>query len=423
MQSQISEISSVMVQVSVEVPWADVERAMEGSYSELGRTAKVRGFRPGKVPRNVLKQLFGPRVIRDVVQNLVEAGLGQAVQKHQLTVVAVPPMESAPEFKQGEPLAFTAKVEVRPKIENVDIDGLSLVRESAVVTEEQVNEAIEQLRQQNAALKVPEPARASEEGDILTCDYKVSVDGTERADLAASDRPVDLSSGLLPELKAALLGKNVGESARAEVTFPADQGGEFANKVGVFELQVKEIKAKVLPALDDEFAKDVEHASLEDLKQKTRARLEESAKQNSESALREQVVEKVLEKNPIEVPPSLVSQQQQSMLQEYVRMIRMTGQRMDLGDDFMKTTQENAERRVRAALLLGAIARLNGVKVESADFDKRLTEMAERSGKHVAKLRAEIQGEQREVLESQLLEEKLLEYLLARATITESAAT
>jgi trigger factor len=421
MQSQISEISSVMVQVSVEVPWADVERAMEGSYSELGRTAKVKGFRPGKVPRTVLKQLFGPRVKRDVVNNLIEAGLGKAVEQHQLTVVSVPPMETVPEFKQGEPLAFTAKLEVRPKIDQVDIDGLSLVRESVAVTDAQVDEAIERLRQQNGELKAPEPARASQDGDVLTCDYRVSIEGSDRPDLAATARPIDLAGGLLPELKTALTGKSVGDKASADVTFPADQGGEFAGKVGTFNLEIKEIKEKVLPALDDEFAKDLEHASLDELKQKTRARLEDTAKQNADSALREQVVDKVLEKNPIDVPPSLVAQQQQAMLQEYVRMIRMTGQRMDLGDDLMTTTKENAERRVRAALLLGAIARLNGIKVEGADLDKRLGEMAEKSGKHVAKLRAEMQGEQREVLESQILEEKLLEYLLGRATITESA--
>lgn len=421
MQSQISEISSVMVQVSVEVPWADVEKAIEGSYSELGRTAKVKGFRPGKVPRNVLKQLFGPRVKRDVVNNLVEAGLGRAVEQHKLTVVAVPPMEAVPELKTGEPLSFTAKIEVRPKIDQVDIDGLTLVREKSAVSDTEVNEAIERLRQQNAELKAPEPARASQEGDILTCDYRVSIEGQDRPELAANDRPIDLAGGLLPELKAALLGKNVGDKTRAEVTFPAEQGGEFAGKGGAFDLEIKEIKAKVLPNLDDEFAKDLEHASLAELQEKTRARLEDTAKQNAENALREQVVDKVLEKNPIDVPPSLVAQQQQAMLQEYVRMIRMTGQRMDLGEDLMTTTKENAERRVRAALLLGAIARLNGIKVESADVDKKLAEMAERSGKHVAKLRAEMQGEQREMMESQILEEKLLEYLLGRATITESA--
>jgi trigger factor len=284
-----------------------------------------------------------------------------------------------------------------------------------------VDEALEHLRQQHAELKVVEPARPSEDGDILTCSYTVSIEGAERPDLAANDRPIDLAGGLLPELKAALLGKNVGDKAEAEVTFPAEQGGEFAGKKGTFHLEIKEIKGKVLPTLDDEFAKDVDAASLDELKQKTRARLEDSAKQSADSELREQVVEKVLEKNPIEVPPSLVNQQQQAMLQEYIRMIRMTGQQMNFGEDLMKTTKDQAEKRVRAALLLGAIARLNGIKVEAADIDKRLQEMADRSGKHVAKVRAELQGEQREMLESQVLEEKLLEYLLGRATITESA--
>ena len=129
----------------------------------------------------------------------------------------------------------------------------------------------------------------------------------------------------------------------------------------------------------------------------------------------------MLEKNPIELPPSLVAQQQQAMLQEYVRMIRMTGQRPDLGDDLMSETKENAERRVRAASCSARSRGSTGSSVEAADVDKRLEEMAERSGKHVAKLRAELQGEQREMLESQILEEKLLEYLLGQATITESA--
>src|ERR1700754_1349332 len=113
MESQISEISPVLVQVSVEVPWIDVEKAIEGNYSQLGRTAKVKGFRPGKVPRNVLKQLFGARVKQEVLSNLVEPGLSNAVTQHKLNVVNVPPLETAPELKQGEPLKYTAKVEVR----------------------------------------------------------------------------------------------------------------------------------------------------------------------------------------------------------------------------------------------------------------------------------------------------------------------
>ncbi len=421
MQSQISELSKVFVQISVEVPWSDVEKAMEGSYSELGRTAKVRGFRPGKVPRNVLKQLFGARVRQEVLNNLVESGLGQAVEQHQLAVVAVPPLESTPQLKQGEPLTFTAKLEVRPKIEQVDIEGIALTRSTAPVSDEQVDEALEQLRNQHAEVVVVDPPRPVADTDILTCDYTVAIEGTDRPELAATARPIELAGGLLPELKAGLLGKQAGDKARVEVTFPEGQG-EFGGKLGIFEIEIKEVKQKVLPTLDDEFAKDLESESLAELRQKTRDRLEKAAKEAAESGLREQVVEKVLEKNPVEVPPSLVTQQQQAMLQEYVRMLRMTGQPMDLGEELMNSTKQDAERRVRAALVLGAIARLKGIRVDASDLDKRLEEMAQRSGKHIAKLRAELQGEQREALESQILEEKLLEYLLGQATISDAAA-
>jgi len=420
MQSQISEISPVFVQVSVEVPWSDVEKAMEGSYSELGRTAKVRGFRPGKVPRNVLKQLFGARVRQEVLNTLVESGLGQAGEKHQLAVVNVPPLEATPQLKQGEPLTFSAKLEVRPKIEQVDIEGIALTRSAASVSDAQVDEALEQLRAQHAEVVAVDPPRPANDTDILTCDYKVSIEGVDRPELAAEGRQIELGGGLLPDLKAGLVGKSAGEKVHVDVTFPDNQGGEFAGKKGAFDIDIKEIKHKVLPALDDEFAKDVEAASLAELRQKTRDRLEKNAKEQADGDLREQLVEKVLEKNPVEVPPSLVQQQQQAMLQEYVRMIRMTGQPMNLGEDLMNSTKVDAEKRVRAALVLGAVARLKSVRIDAADVDKRLEEMAQRSGKHIAKVRAELQGEQREMLESQILEEKLLEYLLGQATITDA---
>lgn len=417
MQSQISEISPVLVEVSVEVPWDRVEKALEGSYNQLGRTAKVKGFRPGKVPRTVLKQIYGPRVQHEVVQNLVEAGLGHAVQEHKLAVVAVPPLESTPGIKQGESLAFKAKIEVRPKIDNVDTTGIELTRSASAVPESEVDEQIERMRQSNAELGVPDPMRPSTETDVLVCDYSIAIDGTPRPELTASGRAIDLGGSLLPELKSALLGKQPGDKVKADVTFPAEQGGEFAGKPGTFDIEIKELKEKILPALDDEFAKDLNHASLDELKQKTRARLEETAKQRVDGELREQLIDKLIEKNPIELPPSLVTQQQQAMLQEYVRMVRSG---MQLPNELLENTKAESERRVRAALLFGAVARKLELKIEPAELDKRFEEIANRTGKHIAKVRAEMQGEQREMLESQILEEKLLEYLLGQATITDA---
>src|SRR4051812_42164015 len=157
MESQISEISPVLVQVSVEVPWSDVEKAMEGSYSELGRTAKVRGFRPGKVPRNVLKQLFGARVRQEVLNNLVESGLGQAVEKHQLAVVNVPPLEATPRPKQGEPLTFVPKRGPRPRTDRVDTEGIALTRSAGAVSDAQVRGALGRRRGQNAEVVAVDP--------------------------------------------------------------------------------------------------------------------------------------------------------------------------------------------------------------------------------------------------------------------------
>jgi len=419
MQSQISEISSVLVEVSVEVPWDRVEKALEGSYNQLSRTAKVKGFRPGKVPRTVLKQLYGPRVAHEVVQNLVEAGLGQAVETHKLAVVAVPPLEATPEIKQGSALSFKAKIEIRPNIANVDTTGLELTRGLSAIPDSEVDAAIERLRQNNAELGVPDPMRPATETDVLVCDYTIAIDGTDRPELAATARSIDLAGGLLPELRTALLGKQPGDKVSAAVTFPADQGGEFAGKPGTFDIEIKELKAKVLPDLDDEFAKDINYTSLEDLRTKTRERLEAAAKERVEGELREQLIDKLIEKNPIEIPPSLVSQQQQAMLQEYVRMVRSG---MQLPNDLLENTKAESERRVRAALLFGAVARTRELKIDPAELDKRFEEIANRTGKHIAKVRAEMQGEQREMLESQILEEKLLEYLLGQATITDATS-
>jgi trigger factor len=256
---------------------------------------------------------------------------------------------------------------------------------------------------------------------VITCDFEVAVEGTPRPDLAATDRDIDLSGTILPELKAALVGKQVGDKVHVDVTFPQEQGGEFAGKAGAFDINVKGIKEKRLPQVDDEFAKDLEYASLDELKQKTRERLEQAAKDRADEALKDQLIEKLLEKNPLEVPPSLVRQQHQALLEEYIRVIRMTGQ-PPRDPNLIENMQKDAEKRVHAGLLLGAVAQLHNIKVEPADLDKRLAEIAERSGKHVAKVRAELKPEQRQALESQLLEEKLLEYLLGQATITEAAS-
>ncbi len=424
MQSQVHEIDPVTVEVEVEVPWDRIQKGLDAGYGRLQKSAKIKGFRPGKVPRNVLKQLFGPQVKNEVAATLIEQGLLAAVQKHELAVVASPRVDSLPSIQEGEPFSFKATLEIRPKIDAIDTSGLELSRPHSEVTDEAIDQEIQELRERHADIQTPEPMRPAKAGDLLTIDYTVEIDAEEKPEMAATQRVVELGADrLLPEFEEALTGKQPGDEVQIRIAYGEDTPNEeLKNKRALFKVVVRELRERVLPELDDELAKDVgEHETLEELRTDIRAKLEKAAQERADSALREQVVEKLVEKNPIPVPPSLVTQQEQAMRQELAFLLQMAGQqRPDFADELERTLRPQAEKKVRAALLMGELARQNEMKVEPEEVDARLAQIAEQTGKHIAKVRVEFAGEKRESLESKILEDKLLDYLLARATVTEA---
>ncbi|MFK7991524.1 MAG: trigger factor, partial [Sandaracinaceae bacterium] len=203
--SQVNEIDPVTVELAVQVPWDRVQKGLNAGYGKLQRTAKVRGFRPGKVPKNVLKQLYGPQVHAEVIQALVEEGLLTAVQSHELAVVATPEMEELPQITKGEPLAFKAKVEVRPTIDDIAVDGIEVYKPSAEIPDEDIEAEIERMREGEATLMTPEEPRPAKAGDVLTVSYTVQIDGEAKEEMAASDRKIELGSDtLLPEFEEGL---------------------------------------------------------------------------------------------------------------------------------------------------------------------------------------------------------------------------
>ncbi|HEY2733905.1 MAG TPA: trigger factor, partial [Polyangiales bacterium] len=319
----------------------------------------------------------------------------------------------------GEPLTFTAKLEVRPKIDHVDSSGIEVERERVGIADSAIASEIERMREQAAELITPEPARPAQAGDQVTFDLTVSVDGVEQASMAGSDRKAELGKGnLLPELDAGLTGVNVGDSRDITVNFPADYGYEqLRGKAAVFHATIKNVQAKVLPSIDDEFAKDLGQDTLVALRDSIRTRLEGAARERTDAEVREAVVEKLIDKNPVPVPPSMIEQEMRAMLEQYVRFQYMLGQQADFSEELQANFKERAERKVRAGLLFGAIARDQKIEVSEADIEAQLRQLAERSGKHIAKVRAEHQGEQKRNLELQVLEKKLLEYLVSQATI------
>lgn len=421
MESQVNEIDPVTVELSVQVPWERVEKGLAASYGKLQKSARVRGFRPGKVPRNVLRKLYGPQVNNEVIATLVEEGLLAAVQQHDIAVVASPQVDDLPRITKGEPLAFKAKLEVRPSIESIVTEGFELMKPSTEVPDEQVQAELDRLREQNAEIVTPEEPRPSKEGDLLTIDYTVEIDAEDKPDMAATARVVELGGGrLLPEFEEGLTGKQAGDEVEIRVAYDEETPNpDLKNKRALFKVKITELREKILPELDDELAKDLgEHETLAELEAATRAKLVEAAEERAKSALREQAIEQLVEKNPVPVPPSLTQQQEQSMRQELAFFMQMTGQQMDLGD--MGDMSERAEKKVRAAILMGELARQQGIEVEPEEVDAKLQEIADETGKHIAKVRVEYAGEKRESLENKLLEDKLLEFLLGQATVTDA---
>ena len=422
MQSEIREISPVLVEVTVEVPWDRIHKDLNDTYKEIGKTARVRGFRPGKVPRNVLKQVYGRQAAAQVTGNLVEQGLMQAVQEHELHIVSQPEMEEAPALEQGKPLTFKAKVEVRPKIDKVVTDGLEVWQKPIDIPNEDVDREIEQLRQQHGEIQVPDPMRPAQEGDLLTIDYTVTVDGEAKEDLGAEGRQVEIADEhLLPALKEGLLGMQPGDEKTVDMEFEEDHpNADLQGKTAQFTIQAKELHEKLLPELDDEFAKDCgDYETLLELRLKIREGLEASAKQRGEAELKDQLIESLIQANDIPVPPSMVQQQQQMMMYEMAQFMQMAGQQGAPGADFFAGIEERAQRRVQAGILLGSLARQEGIDVGEADLDAKFQEIADQTGKHVAKVRADYQEAQREGLESQLLEEKVMALLTERAKVNE----
>ena len=421
MQSQVDELSPVLLSVKVEVPWDDISQDMDSAYRKLQKNAKIRGFRPGKVPRNVVQKLMGPAVRNDVANTVVQRALGEAIKEHHLHPVNIYEVE-APDLTEGAAYVFTAKVEVRPTIEQLKLDDLAVERKKVRVSDAMVDAELLRLREENGELVAPDPARPAKDGDTLTFSVSVAVDGAERPDLSSEKSVARVGAGrLLPELEAALPGLEIDVPKTVDVTFPEDYGRkEVQGVTAQLTLTVSEMQENQLPDLDDEFAKDLEYDSLDAMKTAVRKQLEDAEDRKAQSLLHDALIQKLIDENPVPVPPSMVERQYSQMLQEFMQFQRMLNQMVEPSEDDLAGMKNEAERKARGALLLGEITQRENLAVTDEEIDKELSEIAERTGQHVAKVRAEHQGNAAERLHSRILENKLLEYLRSKATITET---
>lgn len=427
MQVQVARISPVMMEVAVEVPAADVKAEVEKVYTNLQKKAHVRGFRPGKAPRQVLAHLYGPQVASDVVNAIVNETLPKVLSDKNVQPINQPQVEAG-KFDQGAPFSYKARFEVSPEIEEVSWEGLELSRPSTEVKDETVDEQLELLRKQHSRLEAPEPARPAQKGDVVTIDFTLDVDGKEMKEGGGNDVQLELGSGgIVPELEEGLTGKSVDAAFDVTTKFPDEHPREdLKGKSATFHVKLKDVKARILPALDDELAKDVgSFQTLVELRADVHTRLMKIMKDRSDTALAEQIIEKLNERNQVPVPPTLVEQQCRIMEMELVQNARRMGQRVTQADMAKVHDQVHvdAEKKVRAGLLMAAIAKKLGIVIGDEDIQKGIAELAQETGKNVAKVRAEYaDAQRRQILIGMIMEDKVLDAIEAKAKITEGTA-
>jgi trigger factor len=425
MEVQVNKLSPVLVEFDVQIPVDRVSSEIEKAYSAVARSARVRGFRPGKAPRRVLAHMFGARIAADVAQRLVDESFPQAVAKNNLQPVNAPAIEPQ-KVEDKKPFSYKARFEIVPEIAEVKYDALVAKRPKVKVEKEQVKTELERLQREHATLEPPKGARAAKAGDVVTIDFSVEVDGKAIDDAGASDYQSELGSGtLLPAIDEALSGKKAGETVDAPVEMPATHPHpKLRGKTAIFKLVLKDLKERVLPELDDEFAKDLgEFATLAELTKDVEKSIEKGMKESADNAVAEQLVVELTKANPIPLPPSLVERQMRLTEQEILSQARRQGQTATgVGDELRQKILADSEVKVRAGLLMAEIAKKEGIQIGDKEIEEGLAELAEQSGKNVAKLRAEYRDQKkREMLIGMILENKVLDIIESKAKIEDES--
>ncbi|HEX9296283.1 MAG TPA: trigger factor [Polyangiaceae bacterium] len=423
MQVNVQQLSPVLVEFQVEIPAERVKSEVDKAYQALQRTARVKGFRPGKAPRDILTHLFGERVTLDVTRRLVDDTLAKALSDKNIQPLSQPNVEPQ-KLSTGTNFSYKARFEVRPEIASVKYDGFEVKRPSIAVTEPMIEAELENLRKAHAIVSAPAEPRPARKGDAIEISFTIEVAGKKVPEASSDNVQVELGGGqFLPELEEAILGASPGEEKDVSLTFAANHARpDFRGKPALFHIKIKEVKERVLPDLDDDFAKDLgTFQTLTELKDDIRGKLEKIMKQRAEDAVAEQLVGKLVEANPIPCPPSLVEQQCQLMEQEIAQQARRSGEPVPRHEELHARVHADSEVKVRAGLLMAEIAKEAQIKVTDEDIEKGLTELAEQMGKQVAKLRVEYRDpKKREMLVGMIIEDKILDIIESKAKITEA---
>lgn len=425
MNVQIEDISSIKKKLTFEVAAEAVDAEIQKSYQKIAKTAKVKGFRPGKIPRQVLEQHYAPQMEEQVLGRLINDSYFKALVEHRIAAVSDPEIVENSPLEKGKPFSYEAQVEIKPEVEVKDYTGIPLQKEKFEPDAKVVEDRLEEMRAGQAQMEVTSRKKART-GDFVVIDFEGFVDGEAFAGGKADGHVLELGSGtFIPGFEEQLEGMKREEEREVEVTFPEEYGNkELAGKPATFKVALSEIKEKVPPQLNDEFAKGFGMESLDKLKEQLEESYRTQETNRVDGDLRERLMTALIERNPLEVPEAMVARQLEYMLENVKGRMQSQGMSLEMlgmtEDSFKPMYRDTAVKQVQGSLILEAVARQEEVKVEDSEIDGKLEEIAAMANAPLDAVKKHYAGDDaRRGLISQIAEEKVVRFLLDKSSIEE----
>ena len=429
MKSELVDVNETRRDLSIEVPSEVVDEAIGHAAAKLGRSARIPGFRPGKVPSTVIRQRFKPQIMQDVAEHLISKAVGDALTEKGVEPIATPDIKDLV-LEEGKPLTFKASFDVVPSFDPGDLTTIAATRPSATVEDEAVNQALERIRERNARFEAVEGGAVEAGHTVVVSLERQGTDKDGQKGQTDKHDQVNIELGAPsnpPGFDEQMLGMTPGATKSFTITYPADYTiAELAGGTVDYTVTLKEIKKRVVPALDDDLAKDLgEFESLDALRAHVRHDLEHEAQHAAEHQVRADVLKQLAGRVPFAVPESLVEREIDRRLEDFAR--RLMDQRIDPRqanidwDAFRDAQRAPAAEAVGSAIALDEIARREHIEVSDEDLNAELQRYADRTGHSVPSIRARLQkdGELGRVAAG-LRREKAVAHTVSRAQIKTS---
>ncbi|ARJ37853.1 trigger factor [Sporosarcina ureae] len=400
--------------------------ALDEAFKKVVKKVQAPGFRKGKMPRKMFNKMYGEESLyNDAIDIVLPGAYSAAVDEADVDPIAAPEIDIE-KLEKGEPVVFTAIVALKPEVKLGEYKGLEVTRQSVEVTDEEVDAQLQQRTEALAEMVVKEDG-VVKDGDTATIDFEGFADGEAFEGGQSENYELEVGSGsFIPGFEEQVVGMKTGEEKEIEITFPEEyHAAELAGKPATFKVKVNEIKSKEVPELDDELAKEIDESvsSVEELRTKLKEEAEEVKKNDSETALRDDLVEQAASNAEMEIPQAMIDSETDRMMQDFEQRLQMQGMNLDLyfqfsGQDeqtLRDQMKDDALSRVRVSLTLEAIGAAEKVEVPEEEVHAELEKMSEQFGMDVEQIKTTLGGTS--VLENDLRFNKTVQLLVDNAKI------